>query len=77
MHLMLKFLLIKKMEIYILFFKNDTCNINEKNIDKIFDKFFTVSNSRTEKNSGLGLTITKELVQKMNGKILQIIMIKR
>ena len=54
--------------IYIVF-KNDTCNINEKNIDKIFDKFFTVSNSRTEKNSGLGLTITKELVQKMNGKI--------
>ena len=54
--------------IYIVF-KNDTCNINEKNIDKIFDKFFTVSNSRAEKNSGLGLTITKELVQKMNGKI--------
>lgn len=50
-------------------FKNDTYNINEENINKIFDKFFTVSNNRVEKNSGLGLTITKELVQKMNGKI--------
>ena len=43
----------KEGNIYIVF-KNDTYNINEENINKIFDKFFTVSNGRTEKNSGLG-----------------------
>lgn len=33
------------------------------------NKFYTVSNSRTEKSSGLGLAITKELVYKINGQI--------
>ena len=45
--------------IYIVF-KNDTCNINEKNIDKIFDKFFTVSNSRAEKKFWLRIDNNKK-----------------
>jgi hypothetical protein len=55
---------------YIIFtFKNDTNDINDENVNKLFDKFYTVSNSRTEKSSGLGLAITKELVYKINGQI--------
>ncbi len=55
---------------YIIFiFKNDTNDINDENVNKLFDKFYTVSNSRTEKSSGLGLAITKELVNKINGQI--------
>ena len=50
-------------------FKNNTYDINDENVGKLFDKFYTTSNSRTEKSSGLGLTITKELVFKINGEI--------
>lgn len=50
-------------------FKNNTFDINDENVVKLFDKFYTTSNSRTEKSSGLGLAITKELVSKLNGKI--------
>lgn len=50
-------------------FKNNTYDINDENVGKLFDKFYTTSNSRTEKSSGLGLAITKELVHKINGEI--------
>ena len=50
-------------------FKNNTYDINDENVGKLFDKFYTTSNSRTEKSSGLGLAITKELVHKINGGI--------
>ena len=50
-------------------FKNNTYDINDENVNKLFDKFYTTSNSRTEKSSGLGLAITKELVHKINGEI--------
>ncbi len=50
-------------------FKNNTYDINDENVGKLFDKFYTTSNSRTEKSSGLGLAITKELVFKINGEI--------
>lgn len=50
-------------------FKNNTYDINDENVGKLFDKFYTTSNSRTEKSSGLGLAITKELVHKINGGV--------
>ena len=50
-------------------FKNNTYDINDENVGKLFDKFYTTSNSRTEKSSELGLAITKELVHKINGGI--------
>ena len=45
--------------------------IDEKYSDKIFEKFSRIDNPLTRKTqgSGLGLFITKSLVEKMNGKI--------
>ncbi len=45
--------------------------IDEKNIEKIFEKFSRIDNPLTRKvqGSGLGLYITKMLVTKMNGRI--------
>ena len=38
-------------------------------MDKLFDRFYTVDNSRSDKNTGLGLYITKILVEKLGHKI--------
>ncbi len=38
-------------------------------IDRIFDRFYTSDNSRTEKNTGIGLAIAKELMEQMGGEI--------
>lgn len=45
--------------------------IKEEDFDKIFDKFSRIDNPLTRKvqGSGLGLFITKNLVEKMDGKI--------
>ena len=45
--------------------------ITEQNIEKIFDKFSRIDNPLTRKvqGSGLGLYITKSLIEKMNGMI--------
>ncbi len=45
--------------------------ILEENIEKIFEKFSRIDSPLTRKiqGSGLGLFITKNLIQKMNGKI--------
>ena len=45
--------------------------IAEENYDKIFTKFSRIDNPLTRKvqGSGLGLYITKNLVEKMDGKI--------
>lgn len=46
-------------------FINKTTEITEENIDKLFDRFYTVDNSRSDKNTGLGLYITKILVERL------------
>jgi len=45
--------------------------IKEENLLKIFEPFYREDKSRNEgiKGTGLGLTITKKLVNLMNGKI--------
>lgn len=50
---------------------NQGIGINEKDYEKIFTKFARIDNPLTRKvqGSGLGLYITKNLVEKMNGKI--------
>lgn len=59
----------KKGEKAIMTFTNDAKDINQDNVKLLFNKFFTISHSRSKKNTGLGLAITKELVDKMNGTI--------
>lgn len=38
-------------------------------LNRIFDRFYTGDPSRNGQNTGLGLTITKLLVEKMKGSI--------
>ena len=48
---------------------NFTDSINESDIDKIFNRFYTTDLSRSRKTTGLGLTIAKNLTVKMGGSI--------
>ena len=60
---------LKKGKRAIMTFTNDAQDINQENVKLLFNNFFTISQSRSKKNTGLGLAITKELVEKMNGDI--------
>lgn len=44
-------------------------NLEDCNINNIFDRFYMADKTRSGQGTGLGLSITKELVDKMNGKI--------
>lgn len=50
-------------------FINSASELNEENTEKIFDRFFTADKSRNDKNTGLGLAITKGLVEKLGNEI--------
>lgn len=51
--------------------ENDGITIEEKNKDKIFEKFTRLDNpmTRLTQGSGMGLYLTKNIVEKMNGTI--------
>ncbi|MDT8716912.1 HAMP domain-containing histidine kinase [Clostridium sp. 19966] len=51
-------------------FSNSAPNLKEENINHIFDRFFTANLSRSEKNTGLGLSIVKALVEKLGHRIM-------
>lgn len=51
-------------------FINKATRVTEENVDKLFDRFYTVDNSRSDKNTGLGLYITKILVEKLGYNII-------
>lgn len=48
-------------------FSNRTSDLNEIQIGKLFDRFYTVNTAR--KSTGLGLSIAKALIEKMDGNI--------
>lgn len=50
-------------------FSNKATNVKEDDIQNIFKRSYTVDKSRNNKGTGLGLVITKQLVQKMDGEI--------
>jgi signal transduction histidine kinase len=53
----------------VLQFQNDKYNMKEEELKLIFDRFYVGDQTRNEGSTGLGLTITKILVEKMKGSI--------
>lgn len=50
-------------------FANASEELEEEELTMIFQRFYCKDMSRTGKNTGLGLAIAKELVERMNGEI--------
>lgn len=50
-------------------FTNDAPNLNEEDAQHLFERFFTADRARTGQSTGLGLAITKELVEQMGHMI--------
>ena len=50
-------------------FINKATGLTEENVDKLFERFYTVDKSRSDRNTGLGLYITKVLVEKLGYNI--------
>lgn len=50
-----------------IFFTNIAFGLNEIQVGKLFDRFYTVKDAR--KSTGLGLTIARTLMEQMNGTI--------
>ena len=48
-------------------FSNTAISLDEVQVGKLFDRFYTVEAAR--RSTGLGLAIAKTLVEQMNGKI--------
>ncbi len=48
-------------------FANTAANLSEVQVNRLFDRFFTVEDAR--KSTGLGLAISKTLIEQMNGTI--------
>ena len=59
---------------YVIRIKDNGIGIEEKNFKRIFEKFSRIDNPLTRKTegSGIGLYITKSLIEQMEGKILPI-----
>lgn len=53
----------------ILQFMNDKNNITEEELKLIFERFYSGDKSRGSQSTGLGLTITRILVEKMKGTV--------
>ena len=50
-------------------FINKATRLTQENVDKLFDRFYTVDNSRSDKNTGLGLYITRIMLEKLGHSI--------
>ena len=49
--------------------RNSGCSLPDAELPHLFDSFWRGSNAQTEKGSGLGLYICRQLMHKMNGEI--------
>lgn len=49
--------------------QNDAPSLTKKEVERIFDRFYMADTSRSGNNTGLGLSIVKSLMEKMNGSI--------
>jgi len=53
----------------VFFVKDSGIGIPEKDLERIFERFYKSDRSRTRRGTGLGLSISKHLVEKHGGKI--------
>lgn len=44
-------------------------SLEESELEKVFELFFVSNKSRTQQSSGVGLTLTKKIVEKLDGEI--------
>lgn len=51
----------------LLIFENDTKILTEKDVERLFERFYVKDQSRTRQSTGLGLTISKLLAEAMGG----------
>ena len=49
--------------------KDDGIGIAEKDIKKIFDRFYQADNSRSNTGTGLGLSMVKEIAKMHDGEV--------
>ena len=61
--------LIREKEEVVLCVSDRTDSIEEKDIERIFDRFYTTDQSRSRKTTGLGLAIVKKFTEKMDGTV--------
>ncbi len=48
---------------------NDAYSLTEQDVERLFDRFFIGDASRSRESTGLGLSIAKSLMEKMNGNL--------
>ena len=61
--------LIRNYNEVIIEFRNDVEDISKDELSLLFNRFYMKDKSRSSDSSGLGLTISKFLVESMNGEI--------
>ena len=49
--------------------QNEAHTLTEKDVEHFFDRFYMADTSRTGKSTGLGLSIVKSFMEKMNGEV--------
>lgn len=59
----------KKDSTAVIMISNDAPGLTEEDVYRLFDRFYMADQTRSGKSTGLGLSIVKSLMEKMNGKI--------